>query len=302
MIVRRIVVPRRFDLTSLRGFLRNDLWRNPAVDRLVIDNSEHEWIEPIGLVSLGAAICNLRLGREEQCSVEFTGSDNLGYLQRMDLWRVTGLEADEGFQRWGSAGRFVELSCISTFGEVDLTSNRLMEVVPDDPELKKVFHHCLTELLNNVFQHAMSEVSPLTCAQVWPQRGTVQIAVADCGIGIRAALAMNPDFHTPDDLAAIALAMRPWTSGRAHLRGPYAEYGTKGNGLFMVRRLVEGVRGRLVTASHVGLRDVRHGSEEGILVGSWPGTVVGVEFPLRLPGDWLTLVRPIWEEIRQAPR
>jgi len=272
------------------------------VDRIVVDNSNHDWIEPVGLVSLGAAICNLRFGRENTCAVEFTAPDKLDYLQRMDLCRVVGLDFEEGFQRWPPAGRFVELCSISSFGEVDLAAGRLMEVVPADRTLRSFFHHCLTELLNNAFQHAASDVAPLTCAQVWPQRETGQIAVADCGIGIKAALELNPELRPPDDVDAIALAMRPWTSGRAHLRGPYAEYGTKGNGLFMVRRLIESVGGRCIIASRTGLRDMERGREEALQVGSWPGTIVGVEFPLRLPGDWLTLIRPIWEEIRQAPR
>jgi hypothetical protein len=48
------------------------------------------------------------------------------------------------------------------------------------------FHYCLTELLNNAFQHAMAQTNPLTCAQVWRgSRMQGQIAVVGCGIGPR---------------------------------------------------------------------------------------------------------------------
>lgn len=302
MAQRTIVVPRQFDLLGLREFLGNPLDRNLAIDRIIIDNADHQWIEPVGLVSLAAAIRNLRYGRTHTCAVDFTAPEKLEYWQRMDLLSVVGIERDEGFRRYPAAGRFMELCSIGSFGEVDLAARRLLDVVPDDPDLRQFFYYCLSELLNNAFQHGASDMEPQTCAQVWPDRRRGQIAVADCGIGIKRALEFNPDFRPATDAEAISLAMRPWTSGRAHLRGPYAEYGTKGNGLFVIRRLIEGVGGRLVIASQTGLRDVLAAREVSPAVGSWPGTVVGVEFPLDLPRDWLALMKPIWAELSRAPR
>jgi hypothetical protein len=113
---------------------------------------------------------------------------------------------------------------------------------------------------------------------------------------------MNPALQPSNDLAAIALALRPWTSGRAHLRGPYAEVGTKGNGLFMVRRLIESVGGRLLISSMAGLRDRTGAVETSHAVGTWPGALVALEFPLRLPADWWALLRPLWQEVNEAAK
>jgi hypothetical protein len=160
------------------------------------------------------------------------------------------------------------------------------------------------ELLNNAFQHAQSGVLPLTCAQTWHggwQRG--QLAVVDCGIGLREALRMNPEFNPPTDIEAITLGMQPWTSGRAHLRGAYAEYGTRGNGLFMVRRLTESVHGRLLIVSHSGLHEIEPGGRvQSIQVRAWPGTLIAVEFPLKLTAGWLELMKPIWQELNTTHR
>jgi hypothetical protein len=111
---------------------------------------------------------------------------------------------------------------------------------------------------------------------------------------------MNPELRPQNDLEAITVALRPWTSGREHLRGPYAEYGTKGNGLFVVQRLIESVDGEILLSSFRGLHTIRPGGTSSIEGGNWPGTVVALEFPLRLPAEWLNLMKPIWRELNAA--
>lgn len=98
------------------------------------------------------------------------------------------------------------------------------------------FSYSLREIIRNVFEH--SECNNLFyCAQYWPSEGTVEVAVADAGIGIRQGLQTNPRFRTQTDRDAIHLSMCPGISGRAHLNDPSDAWANSGYGLYMTSRL-----------------------------------------------------------------
>jgi hypothetical protein len=99
--------------------------------------------------------------------------------------------------------------------------------------------YSVRELMRNVVEH--SEASQFgICAQYWPTKGRVEVAIIDRGIGLRESLRNNPHLDASDDKRAINYALMPAVSGKAFKgarqkqKGPWAN---SGFGLYMTSRI-----------------------------------------------------------------
>jgi hypothetical protein len=301
-----IILPARFDLDAVRHFLEdNDLAAAPVGGGpLVIDNEALGWIEPVGLVMLLAITRCLR-GSMDCGDVRFTrvSSDHFAYLQRMNLLRELGIERPEGFRRHPSGGRFDELRSVSDGRQINPFVNDLIQVLPRNEDLRALTHYYLTELLDNAFQHADPPQPPVTCAQKWAFSECVQIAVADCGIGIRRSLSQNPEFAPADDAEAIDLALRPWTTGTGGVvGGMYEGRQNMGMGLYMIRELTRRAGGTLLVVSGSGYHYAGPGGPRTRSGAPWPGTLVAIEWPMNVPDSFEELKRAVLASAGQRPR
>src|SRR3712207_4279572 len=98
-----------------------------------------------------------------------------------------------------------------------------------------VLSYSIREIFRNVFEHSGAE-SLHFCAQYWPTSNRVEFSVADFGIGIRKALALNPNFRFATDKQAIEWSLLPSVSGRTHLPRVSSVWYNSGYGLYMTSR------------------------------------------------------------------
>lgn len=98
------------------------------------------------------------------------------------------------------------------------------------------------DLTENVLQHARSDGGGVAALRTLPDGETVELAVADCGVGVRGSLVENPEFEDlGDDLSAIRAAVRP---------GATADPGSGGGyGLFLARLVVRDNGGSIAIRS-----------------------------------------------------
>ena len=78
------------------------------------------------------------------------------------------------------------------------------------------------------------------CAQYWPNKHLVEIAILDTGIGIRASLSRNPYLTVETDRDALNLSLLPGVSGKVYkgkITNPYDEWENSGFGLYLTSRL-----------------------------------------------------------------
>jgi hypothetical protein len=175
-------------------------------------------------------------------------------------------------------------------------------MLPRDADLQAYAAHCLGELLDNGLQHANASTPTVGSARSGATTRKGQLAVADCGVGLRRSLARNPGLQVDTDIQAIALAFTPWTSGTGGQDvGMYGRQENTGNGLTMVRKLTELVGGELLLASGWALLHVTPDDVVPHRLGVWPGTVVAVEFPLELPESFETLKRTALQALGPRP-
>ena len=99
--------------------------------------------------------------------------------------------------------------------------------------------YALREIIRNTVEHSRSPAVEF-CAQYWPMKDRVEIAVVDRGIGIYGSLIKNDTLHIKDEKHAINMALLPGISCNVRLGVPLGSYniwGNSGFGLFMTQRM-----------------------------------------------------------------
>jgi hypothetical protein len=153
----------------------------------------------------------------------------------------------------------------------------------DENEAFYLSEYTLGEVMANLRQHAGER--GFVCAQYSRQYDRARIGIADSGIGVGESYrsSSSPQYRPGmNDLQILELAMAPWSSSKAHLKGVYGESANKGVGLTMVRFMVAESYGHFFLASgnawwmRNGLAAPRSGElPEGCCV---QGTIVGASY------------------------
>ena len=118
---------------------------------------------------------------------------------------------------------------------VDSEAERLAKILTQSNSIKiwRPISYCLREVIRNVFEHAQTH----TCA-VAAQRygGSIEIAIADTGIGILGSLGQAfEDLKNDDD--ALEMALRPGISRISAAEAGDNEWGNSGFGLYVLSEL-----------------------------------------------------------------
>lgn len=197
--------------------------------------------EPDGLALLTAWL--LRQKVEGRVLEVANTESSLAYIARMDFFKVLGLNYEERFRRHSAAGRFVPLKLIApTSGDdggasagasVDAICDMVLRDFEDAPRFLAALEWAAFEIVDNIQRHAEATSPGVLCAQYFPKRKLLEIAIFDVGRGILSSLGAAYDL--PDSTAAIRLAVQPGvTDGRG-----------AGNGLAGVREILRANRGHL---------------------------------------------------------
>jgi hypothetical protein len=290
----KIVLPQQINADGLIPFL-TIIGVCPRVgDDVVIDFVQLHRVTPMGLVALVATIMGWRRGG---CAVSFDGltvCPIVAYLQRMDFFRVCGVDLPETFIRHESRGRFVPVRYIDHRVE-EMGGEMASCLAPggDDYEhplsqLYALVWYVLTETANNVRQH--SRGVGYVAAQVNGGEGFVRLAMADNGRGIlksfqEAGLPWSQDM---EDSAAILKALEPRVSSRGR---PANE----GVGLTLTTELVRQISGWMIIVSGSGVLRIQEGGEPqlSVLPGNarYEGTLIGMTFRQRAVLDFAKLLQ-----------
>ncbi|WP_028255421.1 ATP-binding protein [Veillonella magna] len=117
------------------------------------------------------------------------------------------------------------------------------------PDTSKSMGFALFEILRNVYEHSESETL-WCCAQVWPQKDKLEIAVVDEGIGIKKSLASNKAYNDgKDNVGSILFALQPGVSKSYRPRkkhNPFSDnddnaYANSGFGLYLTSQVCKDI-------------------------------------------------------------
>ena len=253
------------------------------------DFSELEFIRPVGVVALLATL--------ERLADQLDGwSGNLilpdkpevrEYLRTAGVFDImrkhitfSDLQPEDFIPEIPPERPMVPCTYFETDSEIEEIANRMQEdfetVLPGRSTLFWTCHTAFSELANNVIHHAESGggyvLAQKYCFSDGPR---VEIAVADCGIGIQASLRKNQKFTDRlSDEDAIELAIK---EGVSSLEDKY-----RGYGLFYVTDDVKSSANRqLIIRSGYGTMILR-GNDSIIKCKSssrYAGTILNVTIP-----------------------
>lgn len=97
----------------------------------------------------------------------------------------------------------------------------------------------IREIMRNVVEHSESNIIEY-CAQYWPTKNLVEVAVLDTGNGIRKGIETNPYLEIENERDALHLSLLPGVSGKMYKgvkERKHDEWQNSGFGLYMTSRI-----------------------------------------------------------------
>lgn len=143
-------------------------------------------------------------------SFEFIGNgDALNYLSRLDLFPHLDYPYLEQFQRHLELGRFVPLRLVQDDKSILEASNAICDLVLRNFDNGRAFLPALEwaiyEMIDNINLHAQTEVPGTVCAQFYPNKHLIDVAICDMGQGIRASLSESHSVESHEEAISTAL-------------------------------------------------------------------------------------------------
>lgn len=283
---RNIVLNGELSLESAADVLRplEPLWDPFApLGPLHFDLSGVTFIWPSVITLLSTTVIRLR---QEGASIRITRpeTDKVdSYLNRIDFYKLAGMDVNYPWQRHSADGRFREVVQVQSESEGDQVVGEVMAILNRNVEgvagIYDAVQHAFLEIVNNVFHHAQSPTCAIICAQSFSRLKRVELAVTDSGRGIPASLGQNPDLadRFASAMEAIELAVQPRVTGRpGH---------NSGEGLFFSLEFIKANGGDACIHSQDGALWIRDGKLTTRTAPFWPGTWVGLRFRTDCPVD-----------------
>lgn len=208
-----------------------------------------------------------------------------GYLARMNLHRVLGL-AEPQHGRRSEEGRFLPLHAVGAIEEMDRPIEAIAEIVrqqlPEPESFLPALDWIMGEILENIFNHAQSTVPGVVCAQFFPKKHRLDLAICDAGRGLRASLAGSRPVYSHGHAIELAIA-RGVTS---------SESAGRGNGLAGTLEITKRNRAKFRIWSGDALFTADSGKDKGFVpIPLVPGTGIvlslDTQSPLDLQQTWI---------------
>jgi hypothetical protein len=246
---------------------------------LLIDLSEIELFRPFALVYLGMFL-RYHNGKGQVCSVVLPKyPEARSYLATQNFWKRFNFSADtvekENLNKLTistSLNNIADIVQSATIAEdIEkqvkdvLLSNQINISIPEVSNI-------VVELVDNFSRHSKKMLAAFHM-QYYPSHKELALAIADCGIGIRASLSTNPKYKYLSSLPHHVAAVKAFEAGI----GCTPEGGM---GLTDVMDSVNTLNGRLFlsTGDEFVIMD-----KEGVKYGSMAYDLTGVQIGLSLP-------------------
>jgi hypothetical protein len=225
----------------------------PDAEEYVLDFARMRHVEPFGMLLLSSEIRKLaRRGCAPRilCSnfKHHTYAAHMGFFKSFDLAHgnapgeargssnylpITILETAQVEREAVSAG-------LEVGARIEAISGHMSAMLCGEEEgaMFDTLTYSIREMVRNVVEHSGAERFGI-CAQHWPSRRRVEVAILDRGMGLRASLSRNPHIDTSDDKKAVNYALMPAVSGKAfkgarQLKGNWVN---SGFGLYLTNRI-----------------------------------------------------------------
>jgi len=148
--------------------------------------------------------------KRNKIDIEITGDPSLLlYLARMNFNKHLDIK-EPNFNRNSEEGRFIPIKLINSDDDVYNTVNAICELAIHqfDGAISFVpgMEWAVNEIVDNIRIHSNTKVPGVVCAQYYPQRHRLDIAICDMGLGIRETLSSSHNIIDSQDAIKNALS------------------------------------------------------------------------------------------------
>lgn len=201
------------------------------------------WIEPFGMLFTAQAMKHLHQRYPDSRLLAYINRENAtSYAAYMSFFTACGLDYgnNPGFRSSGSTYipiTYMQANQLTSKAAIEDIAEEFARQLAHQPsgKLVDIFSYSFREIIRNVIEHSDSMTLGY-CAQYWPSKDRVELAILDTGIGLRQSLSQNPNLTLADDSDAIKYALMPGISGKTYegvkLR-PNDIWQNSGYGLYM---------------------------------------------------------------------
>lgn len=278
-------LPERFDDDHL-DFITNDLAGLLYEPDVLLDFSGVRFVYPFATLAIAATLLDFFESRREEGLPDvrgrgFNASPGATYLQYFGFFRTLGFNVGNAPNEAPGGLRYLPITILRKDdlekavssqpiqAAIDRESDRLAKVIfPDDRNAAAAYmlSYCFREMIRNTFEHGEADRCAVM-AQRWDD-GRAEIAIADRGIGVHAALTEVHDSKSPEE--SLKKALLPGiTSGAARATG--SKWDNTGFGLYVASEIGKRYGGFALASSGGLLRLDDVESYEDLRT---PGTIV----------------------------
>lgn len=277
-------LPVRFDDDHL-DFIANDLERLKEEADLVLDFSKVRFVYPFATLTIAVALIDVLEARRAKGlpAAKLTGtlSTGAGYLMHFGFFKALGFRVGNAPGEAPGGISYLPITVLNKDeleiaaqleriqAAVDRESDRLARVIfpaPDNGAAASMLSFCLREMIRNTFEHGEAAAC-VAMAQRWAD-GDAELAIADRGIGVHAALRTAHESASAEE--SLRKAILPGITSGAN-RATGSKWDNTGFGLYIASELGKRYGGFALASSGGLLRIDMVDSYERLPV---PGTIV----------------------------
>lgn len=239
-------------------------------DECILDFSAVGNTEPFGMLLVSAELQRL-IQEHPDTRFQARNFSSVRYAAHMGFFKAFGLDFGKSPGEAVGNSNYIPLKLFDcnelekqaiargTYvgDEVEAESQKLAEVLSrsDKGEIFDTLTFSLREIMRNVVEHSGAKQFGV-CAQFYPSKHKVELAIVDRGMGLRESLKTNPHLDLIDDKCAINYALQPGISGKSYKgarKNRNGHWGNSGFGLYMTTRLCRNGGSFFVTSGSHGM-------------------------------------------------
>jgi len=252
-LVHKVKIPQNLSLRNAINFC-NRLWELGHHDEYAFDFVNLGLVEPFTMAYVANELKRFRASKPDSKFTALNHRDKT-YAAHMGFFQAFGLKfGNEPGEASGSSTylpltilkvKDLEQEANQTYEHVgnviETRAERISKILTrqESGDLVDTLTFSIREIIRNVVEHSESEIVEY-CAQYWPSKKLVELAVLDTGTGVMKGLSSNPYLKIEDERDALHLALLPGISGKM-FKGVKKrrddEWQNSGFGLYMTSRI-----------------------------------------------------------------
>ncbi len=279
-----------------------ELLAQPSDNHIVINFEKFRENTPFNVLAI-ASYLNYYRKQHPEYSFSLIPKRSDNFLSHLGFYQMIGADFGKRIGEARSTANCVPIREIvfdyNFYNDIEYRAKELAKLLGFDKNLEEFISYILVETIRNVYEHAQAEKA-FVCAQKWPSKNLVEIAIIDMGVGI--AKALGTKFAGKSEKELMYLSMQPGISARSNYS--YLEknnpWRNSGYGLYMLKRLAVLYGGSfLLCSKKCALQHSQEGIREFETV--FPGTAIAIHFRTDTGNNFNTLRDQIlWEGESEA--